>query len=243
MSQNLVLDSAIRDWVLLPPVFIVLFIGILRHFVAIAMTGKPKPPTISSIPEQQLAGYSRFVLANSSQVPYESFKQRAEWLLPKLARPLENNQMAAMMDPGMMSNMMKSNVTATLPNIAMMSLVQAIFSGFVVAKFPFALSNRFKGMVQRGVDIDNLDGSYATSLSLYFLIMFGLQSVIQLLLGRNEGDETQMMKQQMSNPMGQQQAPQDMNKVNQALTEELKFALDTHAYQLENAVALLLQGK
>merc|ERR1712146_389034 len=123
-----------------------------------------------------------------------------------------------------------------VPQMVMMSVITALFSGFVVAKFPFPLSAKFKGMVRRGVDIDDLDGSYATSLSLYFLVTYGLQGIYQLLLGQNEGDEQQLMQQQMQNPMGGgAQQPQDMNKVFKALAEELQFAQDTHSFQFENA--------
>jgi hypothetical protein len=146
------------------------------------------------------------------------------------------------MDPSMMGDMMKRQVMMIVPQMVMMSVITALFQGFVVAKFPFSLSAKFKGMTQRGVDIDDLDGSYATSLSLYFLITFGLQGLLQLVLGQNEGDESQMMQQQMSNPTGQP-AQQDMNKVYKALGEELQFAQDTHSYAFENATQLLLQGK
>ena len=209
------------------------------------MKSKPKPPMMASAVEQQLAGYSRLLLTNACFVPFDSLKLRADRLVAKLQVPVENNQMAAMMDPNMMGDMMKRQVMMIVPQMVMMSVITTLFSGFVVAKFPFPLSPKFKGMVQRGVDIDSLDGSYATSMSLYFLITFGLQGILQLVLGQNEGDESQLMAQQMQNPMGggAQQPQQDMNKVFKALAEELQFAQDTHAYAFENATAMLLQGK
>jgi hypothetical protein len=245
MQQNLLLDSEIRDWVLLPLIFILLCVGIGRHYLAVAMKSKPKVAMVSTVAEQQLASYTRVLLANSHLLPYEAFTQRVEKVQQKLKVPVENNQMAAMADPSMMGEMMKKQVMGIVPNIAMMSVVTSIYSGFVIAKFPFPASNRFKGMVQRGVDIDDLDGSYATSMSLYFLISFGLQGILQLLLGQNEGDEAQLMAQQMQNPRGAagQQPPQDMNKVFKGLSEELQFAADTHNYAFHNATQMLLQGK
>jgi hypothetical protein len=248
VQQNLLLDSEIRDWVLLPLVFILLMVGLGRNYVMIATKTRAKAGLMQAAAEQQLASYCRLVMANAGFVPYDSLTQRVERLNQKLQAPAENNQMAAAMDPSMMGDMMKGQMMGVLPNIAMMSIVTSVFAGFVIAKFPFPCSNKFKGMVQRGVDIDDLDGSYATSMSMYFLIQYGLQGILQLILGQNEGDEMAMMQQQMSNPMGgagagRGQPPQDMNKVFKGLAEELQFTADTHAYQLENATALLLQGK
>ena len=242
VQQNILLDSEIRDWVLLPIVFILLCVGVLRHYLTLATKSKPKTQNVTSAAEQQLANYTRLILANASFIPYDGLKQRSDRLGQRLSAPVENNQLAAAMDPSMMGDMMKRQVMMIVPQMVMMSVITALFQGFVVAKFPFSLSAKFKGMTQRGVDIDDLDGSYATSLSLYFLITFGLQGLLQLVLGQNEGDESQMMQQQMSNPTGQP-AQQDMNKVYKALGEELQFAQDTHSYAFENATQLLLQGK
>lgn len=239
--HTIAIDGEILQWVLVPIVFILLLVGILRHFVTIALSKKAKPTSPKAVAEQQLVAYTRHLLANNTFLPLESAKARSDVLIKKMSEEVEFNGLASMMEGGMMAEMMKQNMIGVVPNIVMVTLISTFFNGFIIARFPFALSAKFKPMTQRGVDIDMLDGNYATSLSLYFLILFGLQGILQLILGSNEGDETRLMQQQINGPA--QQAGQDPNKIHQALTEELKFSLDAHRYQLENAVALLLQGK
>jgi hypothetical protein len=50
MNQDLVLDSGIRDWVLIPIMVIMILIGVLRHYVTLLMS-KPKKPTLKAIRE------------------------------------------------------------------------------------------------------------------------------------------------------------------------------------------------
>jgi hypothetical protein len=147
------------------------------------------------------------------------------------------NPMDALTDPNMTNDMMKNNMLMMVPNMGMMGLVSAFFSGFIIAKFPFALSARLRAMVQKGVDIDNLDCSYVTSLSLYLLMLFGLQGITTLLLGDNLGDEAAMMQAQMG--LGQQQkGPVDYAKVFKQLTEELEFEADRYKWVVQDSAKL-----
>eukprot|EP00596_Hydrurales_sp_CCMP1899_P001486 CAMPEP_0119035286 /NCGR_PEP_ID=MMETSP1177-20130426/2217_1 /TAXON_ID=2985 /ORGANISM="Ochromonas sp, Strain CCMP1899" /LENGTH=119 /DNA_ID=CAMNT_0006993309 /DNA_START=592 /DNA_END=951 /DNA_ORIENTATION=+ len=62
-------------------------------------------------------------------------------------------------------------------------------------------------MMQRGVDLSQLDVSYVSSLALYFLLMFGLNDVYSLILGEgSEMDEQRMMQMQMGMGMMGNQA-------------------------------------
>lgn len=102
-----------------------------------------------------------------------------------------------MSNPMAMVDMMKGNLIFMLPNIALMAFVGYFFSGFLCLKLPFSVpSNHFRSMLQRGVDLTSLDISYVSSLSWYFLVTFGLNGVLGLLLGDSSASE-QMMQMQV----------------------------------------------
>lgn len=86
------------------------------------------------------------------------------------------NMQSSMMD-GMKGNFMMMATT-----IPAMMWINSFFSGFLPAKVPFSLTQKFKSMTQSGINLENLDVSYVSGASFYFLIMFGLGQVNSLFL-------------------------------------------------------------
>ena len=131
-------------------------------------------------------------LAQSSGLLSEtSFKMRKAFLCRKETGCLvelskQDNQAAnpmAMMNPEMMTGMLKNNLSMVASTMGQMAWVSYFYSGFILAKVPFPLTQKFRTMLQRGVEIRQLDVRYVSSLSLYFMILMGLSGLQNLIVG------------------------------------------------------------
>ena len=145
---------------------------------------------------------SEKLIAGNSLLPENSFKMRRSFLckkgtgfIPKVAAaasqssgsPLPGGMPA--MNPTAIIDMLKNNVVMLVSSMGMFGWVSYLFSGFILAKVPFPLTQKFKVMLQRGVEIIGLDPQYVSSTSLYFLVLFGQSGLINLLLASGEEDE------------------------------------------------------
>ena len=115
-----------------------------------------------------------------------------------------------MTDPAAMEGMMgmmKGNMAMMIPQTLIMGWINAFFAGFVISmpsslklelkrdanghrgsvKLPFPLTIRFKSMLQSGVATRDLDVRWVSSLSWYFLNLFGLQPIFIFILGNDNG--------------------------------------------------------
>eukprot|EP01013_Petalomonas_cantuscygni_P037736 TRINITY_DN6861_c0_g1_i1.p1 TRINITY_DN6861_c0_g1~~TRINITY_DN6861_c0_g1_i1.p1 ORF type:complete len:289 (-),score=52.61 TRINITY_DN6861_c0_g1_i1:768-1535(-) len=211
--SDLLLDSRIRDWVLLPLCWLTFLIGILRHFVTVLMTS----------PTEQDDKAVRATRASTLLTRSQLFREHYHYLFPNairrqrslLAEPetgalqevakeqRPTNPMQQMNN--MMGMMAKSQVAGYLPHILMMMFVNAFFSGFVLARVPFAVHSRLKPLFSREVDLPSLSSSYITSLSLYMLLMFGLRGVYSLTLDDGATTDEAALIQQQQQAMAQTQ--------------------------------------
>lgn len=128
-------------------------------------------------------------------------------------------------------------------------------------KLPFPLTIRFKSMLQSGVMTRDMDVRWVSSLSWYFLNLFGLRSVFTFILGNDNGmsplslfgtqytnlvttaaDQMAAQMQQM-NPAGGAGmfAPgQDPHKMFLAEAENLEVVGGQHEWVLDGVVERLL---
>jgi len=91
------------------------------------------------------------------------------------------NPMNMMTSPDMMNNMLKQNVQSVI-HMFMFTGIGSVFQGFITAQMPFPLGIKFKQMLQQGLMVQALDPTYVSSMSWAFLLIYGLNGVLGLLM-------------------------------------------------------------
>lgn len=225
------LDGDIRNWVLIPITVAMFLVGVLRHNVAKLLRGDAKVD-LRALREAQAVIRAERVRNNAGYVQSVGFRQRRHFFCDKTTGVFSqksqklNPSQQMMSDPSMMTDMLKKNLNMIVPQMLTAAWVNFFFTGFVVGKVPFPLTQRFRGMLQRGIELQSLDVTYISSLSWYFLNFFGLRGVFALALGKNDLNDAQAMQQQMAMGM-------DTGKAFVAVKESLDM-LD-HEFQLHVA--------
>lgn len=134
--EHLVLDPAIRNWVVLPMFFITLFVGIGRHYVSQIIKSSDQTE-VEVIRHRQTAMKAQRLRVASTFISEDSFQMRKNYLCQKETGLLRENVPGPpnpMSNPTAMIDMMKGNMTFMLPNMVMMAFVSYFFAGFVLVK-------------------------------------------------------------------------------------------------------------
>ncbi|KAI9496003.1 integral membrane protein DUF106-domain-containing protein [Zychaea mexicana] len=254
----MLLDPAIRDWVLIPIMIVMVLVGILRHHITMLLTGQPKKPQVKAVRESKALLRGMRLRTFGNHIPAHAFSSRKAILAEAFEEgrylknaPGNNNNAPAtppnpMTDPDMMEGMMegmKKQLTNMVPQMLIMGWINFFFKGFVVIKLPFPLTPRFKTMLQSGVDTRDMDVTWVSSLSWYFLNLFGLGSVFALILGDNNAAGVDMAAMgSMPGAMpgaGQPGQQPDFTKLFSAEKENL--LITSHQWDLEDVEERLLQ--
>lgn len=231
-EQTLLLDSDIRDWVVLPLLAIMISAGLLRHFVGLLLKPDPKPLTkIESRAKNDMARAVRLRTGNAnfiSQDRWESrrrhfsdkesgyLREESEWAANEAEKEKEDGSAPGGIDPmNPMSMMdgMKGNMVFMVQNMVMMQGISHFFQGFILLKVPFPLTRGFKMMFQRGLGefTSNLDTSYVSSVSWYFLVMFGLRGFFRMVIGNPSQEQIESNQLQSSLGLTQSTGPKQFD--------------------------------
>jgi hypothetical protein len=247
---SLYLDPNIRDWVLFPITLVMILVGVLRHYVMLLLRSPPKKQPRNAIREQRALLRSQIIraTATNSPLPAKYYKQISHHLSDayeagtylKEGPAKGDSQNAApqnpLSDPAAMDGMMagmKTQMVMMVPQMIIMGWVNFFFQGFVLIKLPFPLTLGFKSMLQRGIETQDMDVRWVSSLSWYFLNFFGLNGLYRLILGGdNAADSSRdMMASPFANAggMGAGQ-PQDFGKLFKAEKDNLEFAEGSYVW-------------
>lgn len=191
---DLILDPHLKYWVLLPISFVMVVVGLLRGNITFLMQPSPKLPEYKVVKQGQFLQRAQAFRKNNSILTKEQLETRQAFYVDQLSGTeylakqagVDDDPMAQLADPATneaMMNMLKGNLFNYIPQTIIMGWVNFFFAGFVVMKLPFPLTEGFKGMLQQGVQTPNLDARYVSSISWYFVNLFGLRPIYALLMG------------------------------------------------------------
>jgi len=254
-GQMILRDPQLFYWILFPITIVMVLTGMLRHYATVLMQTDPQKLDLKAIREQRNLLHGASLRQNCDQISLQSFLARKNDIVAAYKRgdflkdPDAVGKPAAnpLTDPGgmdQMMNMMKGNMAMIIPQTLIMGWINTFFSGFVIMKLPFPLTIRFKSMLQSGVATRDLDVRWVSSLSWYFLNLFGLRSVFSFILGNDNAADQMAAQMSQMNPSGGNAnmfgPGQDPNKMFLAEAENLEVVGGQHDWVLNDVEDRLL---
>jgi hypothetical protein len=242
------LDSSIRNWVFIPITIITVAVNLIMKYVNFLLhSGGVKPTPSRTSNSHNNFDYTKEVSERDNEIKIKSAITRSTKLRNNFmyisVRGFNNrkaffcneggfftqkfeSRAAEMMNPNMMFDMLKKNVVNALYYILIFGGVGYMFSGFILLKMPFGLTQKFRSMLQQGLNLPDVDISYVSAISWCFILVFGLNSILQHFDGGDNfsmlREQEQMMKAPMQMmPFGQQ--GQDNEKVLSAEKENIEI--------------------
>ena len=142
--------------------------------------------TGTELRESQALARSKTTRKKADWLPERAIQNRKAYFCAEgtgyLQREVEAaNPMNMMNNPDMMNQMLKQNIQSVI-HIVMFTGIGSVFQGFITAQVPFPLGHKFKQMLQQGLQVHALDPTYVSSMSWAFLLIYGLNGVLGLLL-------------------------------------------------------------
>ena len=235
----MLLDPQIEIWVFIPIMLVMILVGLLRNYGTKLLHSNPELDYLTL--RESLALMKSRLLRQTKILPPAQFEIRKQHLIKSFTdkeylkvKDFEGTTANPMADPKQMEQtmgMMKKNIAMFIPQTVIMSWISFFFSGFVLTRLPFPLTLRFKEMVQRGIDTSDMDVTWVSSLSWYFLNLFGLTSVYTILLGTTQGSSANgSMDMMVMQQMGQANPMQQPSEVAKQFENEREY-LDLAVYE------------
>lgn len=222
MSYYLHLDSSLRNWIFFPITILTILVNLLVKYLTIYLNQGEKNKNIlqstntsndftselqsrdSDIKVTHALKRTAMLKQNYMNISEKGFKLRKAYFCNKetgyLTKEIESKA-AELMNPNMMGDMIKKNAINMLYYALIFVGCGYFFGGFILLKLPFGLTQKFRSMLQQGLNIQNLDVSYVSAISWCFMLVFGLNTIIQHF---DSSEDFNMLKEQekiMTTPM------------------------------------------
>ena len=103
-------------------------------------------------------------------------------------------------NPESMMGMLKSNLFMMVLFPVQYGVINYFFSGMLIGKTSFPLTQQFRQMLQQGMELQNIDVKYISALSLFFLSYMGIDKFFSLVLKEEQVTVGMNEMQEMSPP-------------------------------------------
>ncbi|CAI7721255.1 ER membrane protein complex subunit 3, putative [Plasmodium vivax] len=235
----LMLDEKIRMYALVPIFIIVVLVCIIKSNLG-QMVRPTIKPDIEKLRQSNFLTRFTQLKTNYGFISPVAFLSRKYFFNKPQAGffndlPEQVNPFDALLkqDPSDLFGMMKNQIPFLVLQLGLGFLINLFFSGYLVAKIPFPLTYKFKSTLQMGMDIELLDMKFVSSLSWYFLVMFGSSGLISIIdyfvLHDKDRSQNNPMDNLMANQNPLAKQPANMNSV-----PDLKKFYDKKKAELEN---------
>lgn len=229
------LDPSIRNWVFFPITAITILVNLLvKYLTSYLNQGADKSVLESTCKETNIKNElqsrdvdikvthaisrSTKIRQNFMFISEKGFKMRKSYLCNDFFTQKFETKPADVMNPNMMTDMIKKNAVNMLYYALIFVGCGYFFSGFILLKLPFGLTQKFRSMLQQGLSIPTLDVSYVSALSWCFMLVFGLNSIISHFDGKDDFSMLKEQEKMMTAPMNM--GPQERDYVKLMSTEK-----------------------
>eukprot|EP01029_Cantina_marsupialis_P007751 TRINITY_DN1879_c0_g1_i2.p1 TRINITY_DN1879_c0_g1~~TRINITY_DN1879_c0_g1_i2.p1 ORF type:complete len:155 (-),score=29.02 TRINITY_DN1879_c0_g1_i2:737-1201(-) len=152
MYMALALDPQIRNWVLVPLILVLILVILLRHYLRELNSKNGDVDSQDITRAKFLLNRSQQLRKNGSNLFSESVEMRTHYFANKssgaLRASIDDDGTNSPMNPMNAMSQMKGQAGFMITNIVMMSFINYMFSGFILVRMPFPLTNGFKYMLQ-----------------------------------------------------------------------------------------------
>lgn len=199
LPGEFVLDTRIALWALLPISVATLCMALLRQSLTVLGTDRV-PETLPKIRDSTMLGRSANLRISGSLIAKEQFLVRKSYFVNErtgvLAKPRPNptaTSAAALMSPQTMANQVTGTLSMLLPQMIMGAWARYLFAGTAVCRLPFMLSERFRSMLQTGIEAagQGVGVQYVSALSWYILNLFGNSAAVYVLTYKGDRQQNQ----------------------------------------------------
>lgn len=214
------LDSSLRNYIFIPLTVITVCVSLLMKYLTALFSKSKKqlfPIERKALEEFNLEQELKIkdtdiVIQNSIDranrlkdnfmfISEKGFKKRQAFFNEFFSREFKSTQSMDFMNPSMMGDMLKKNVTNAVYYISLFVVGGYFFSGYLILKLPFGLTRKFKSMMQQGLNLPDFDPSYVSAISWCLILVFGINPILQFFDGGEDFSMIEQQKQMMTQPL------------------------------------------